>query len=93
MQWNKTLNSVPMEVDLEESDRLFTFEISKTSNQEQNVTLRPGFTVGVLLVSFGLLTGVPRFLHRIFDTLKSLPNLNLIFSSQNSLQGNSPKVS
>ena len=31
----------------EETDRLFTFEVTKTNEQEENVTMRPGFTVSL----------------------------------------------
>ena len=44
IQWKEAFGeSAPMEVDFEESDRLFTFEVSKTNEQEENVTLRQGF--------------------------------------------------
>jgi hypothetical protein len=33
----------------EESDRLFTFEVAKTNEQEENVTVRPGFMVCCLI--------------------------------------------
>ena len=29
----------------DESDRLFTFEVAKTKEQEENVSMRPGFQV------------------------------------------------
>lgn len=35
-----------MDVDDDEDDRLFTFEVAKTNEQEENVTPRPGFKVG-----------------------------------------------
>lgn len=35
-----------MDID-EESDRLFTFEVAKTNEQEENVEARPGFTVSL----------------------------------------------
>lgn len=31
----------------DESDRLFTFEVAKTNEQEETVTVRPGFQVGL----------------------------------------------
>jgi hypothetical protein len=33
------------DMDNEESDRLVTFEVAKTKEQEENVTIRPGFQV------------------------------------------------
>jgi hypothetical protein len=33
------------DTDNEESDRLFTFEVAKTNEQEENVSIRPGFQV------------------------------------------------
>ncbi|KAL6309202.1 hypothetical protein BKA93DRAFT_724346 [Sparassis latifolia] len=35
--------SMTIDADDEESDRLFTFEVAKTTEQEENVTVRPGF--------------------------------------------------
>ena len=35
--------------DEEESDRLFTFQVSKTVAQEESVMARPGFHVGLLV--------------------------------------------
>lgn len=34
-----------MDIDDDESDRLFTFEVAKTNEQEENVTCQPGFNV------------------------------------------------
>lgn len=31
--------------DFEDSDRLFTFQVAKSNEQEENVSARPGFTV------------------------------------------------
>ena len=33
------------EEDLDEADRLFTFEVTKTNEQEENVVSRPGISV------------------------------------------------
>lgn len=45
--WNDRdeLKDAAMDVDNEDSDRLFTFEVAKTNEQEENVTVRPGFRV------------------------------------------------
>ncbi|KAJ7509859.1 hypothetical protein B0H11DRAFT_2270198 [Mycena galericulata] len=42
--WNEETEDLPMDID-EESDRLFTFEVAKTNEQEENVEARPGFTM------------------------------------------------
>ncbi|KAJ7246483.1 hypothetical protein C8J57DRAFT_1360578 [Mycena rebaudengoi] len=42
--WNEETEDLPMDTD-EESDRLFTFEVAKTNEQEENVEARPGFTM------------------------------------------------
>jgi hypothetical protein len=39
-----------VDVDVGDSDRLFTFEISKTNEQEENAVARPGFQVTILFV-------------------------------------------
>ena len=38
-------NEVDLDADNEESDRLFAFEVAKTTEQEENVSIRPGFQV------------------------------------------------
>ena len=43
--WKDGDEDVSMDSDDEESDRLFTFEVSKTNEQEESVTSRPGFNV------------------------------------------------
>jgi len=43
--WNDDSVTEVMEIDDEQSDRLFTFEVSKTNEQEEGVTVRPGFSV------------------------------------------------
>ncbi|KAK7025055.1 VWFA domain-containing protein [Favolaschia claudopus] len=42
--WNDEAEEIPMEIEAG-SDRLFTFEVAKTNQQEENVTARPGFTM------------------------------------------------
>lgn len=36
----------PIDRDIQDVDRFFSFEVAKTKEQEENVTVRPGFTVG-----------------------------------------------
>lgn len=38
-------NDDDLDRDNEESDRLYTFEVAKTNEQEENVSIRPGFQV------------------------------------------------
>jgi hypothetical protein len=38
-----------MDIDDEQSDRLFSYEVSKTNEQEEGVTVRPGFSVRILI--------------------------------------------
>lgn len=46
-------NDDDLDPDNEESDRLYTFEVAKTNEQEENVSIRPGFQVfSQLLVYF-----------------------------------------
>jgi hypothetical protein len=42
----------------EESDRLFTFEVSKTNEQEENVEARPGFMVRFVIHAQSKLLGL-----------------------------------
>ena len=66
-----------LDVDQDESDRMFTFEVAQTNEQEESVTVREGFKVnsfwctGVLLADK---TGVWyhnfRLFHRRLDFLK-----------------------
>ena len=47
MVWNdeqSTVESVDMDVG-DESERLYTFKVAETSEQEENVVTRPGFQV------------------------------------------------
>lgn len=46
--WNDEDEDVFTDEDNEESDRLFTFEVSKTNEQEESVIARAGFQVGSL---------------------------------------------
>jgi hypothetical protein len=43
--WNDDSETEAMDIDDEPSDRLFSFEVSKTNEQEEGVTVRPGFNV------------------------------------------------
>jgi hypothetical protein len=45
--WNEEAEDLPMEVD-EKEDRLFTFEVAKTNEQEEDVSGRPGFTASMI---------------------------------------------
>ncbi|KAJ7722961.1 hypothetical protein B0H16DRAFT_1334407 [Mycena metata] len=45
--WNEEAQELPMAVD-EGSDRLFTFKVAKTNEQDENVSARPGFTVSTI---------------------------------------------
>ena len=47
--WKGGNEDVSMDADDQESDRLFTFEVSKTKEQEESVTTRTGFQVGTAL--------------------------------------------
>ncbi|KAJ6620561.1 hypothetical protein B0H10DRAFT_2188402 [Mycena sp. CBHHK59/15] len=48
--WNDEAEDIPMDID-EESDRLFTFEVAKTNEQDENVVVRPGFTMNTPILS------------------------------------------
>ena len=43
--WDDGKDVDAMDVDEDPSDRLFTFEVAKTKEQEENVTTRCGFQV------------------------------------------------
>ncbi|KAJ7091563.1 hypothetical protein B0H15DRAFT_836658 [Mycena belliarum] len=50
--WNPEAEDVSLEVDEESgSDRLFTFEVAKTNEQDENVEVRPGFTINTPILS------------------------------------------
>ncbi|KAJ7180916.1 hypothetical protein C8R46DRAFT_595271 [Mycena filopes] len=42
--WNEEAQELPMDLD-EGADRLFTFEVAKTNEQDEDVSARPGFTM------------------------------------------------
>ncbi|KAJ7464645.1 hypothetical protein FB451DRAFT_1370363 [Mycena latifolia] len=48
--WNPEAEELPMDLD-EESDRLFTFEVAKTNEQDEGVSVRPGFTINTPILS------------------------------------------
>jgi hypothetical protein len=51
IDWKEEIDAeAPLNEDEEESDRLFTFEVAKTNEQEENVVIRPGFVVSVLMI-------------------------------------------
>jgi hypothetical protein len=43
--WSDNPETEVTDIDDEQSDRLFTFEVAKTNEQEEGVTVRPGFSV------------------------------------------------
>lgn len=43
--WSDTSEDDSTESDVDESDRVFNFEVSKTNEQEENVAMIPGFKV------------------------------------------------
>ena len=43
--WSDESDIEVTDLDDEQSDRLFSFEVSKTNEQEEGVTVRPGFSV------------------------------------------------
>lgn len=43
--WSDDSETEMMDIDHEQAERLFTFEVSKTNEQEEGVTVRPGFSV------------------------------------------------
>lgn len=43
--WRRDGDEVSMDADNEETDRLFTYEVAKTHEQEENVVSRTGFQV------------------------------------------------
>ncbi|KAJ7656315.1 hypothetical protein DFH06DRAFT_1091207 [Mycena polygramma] len=48
--WNDEAEDFPMEID-EGVDRLFTFEVAKTNEQDEDVSVRPGFTMNTPIIS------------------------------------------
>lgn len=46
--WNEETEDLPVDVD-EVDDRLFNYEVAKTNEQEEDVTVRPGFTVSAAI--------------------------------------------
>ncbi|KAJ6514882.1 hypothetical protein C8R47DRAFT_1275662 [Mycena vitilis] len=48
--WNDEAEDLPMEID-EGVDRLFTFEVAKTNEQDEDVSARPGFTMNTPILS------------------------------------------
>ncbi|KAJ7698920.1 hypothetical protein B0H17DRAFT_1049693 [Mycena rosella] len=48
--WNPEAEVLPMDVD-EESDRLFTFEVAKTNEQDEDVSVHPGFIMNTPILS------------------------------------------
>ncbi len=48
--WKETAEVTSVDLD-DNTDRLFTFEVHKTNEQEENVTIRPGFKAYNHLIS------------------------------------------
>ncbi|KAJ7210563.1 hypothetical protein GGX14DRAFT_451174 [Mycena pura] len=48
--WSDEPEDISMDLD-EESDRLFTFEVAKTNEQDEDVTVRPGFTMNATILT------------------------------------------
>ena len=46
IQWNDQSPDTEVNAHDEEIDRLFSFEVAKTNEQEEQVSMRAGFTVG-----------------------------------------------
>lgn len=53
--WHDDKEDDAMDDEEDESDRLFTFEVEKTKEQEENVTTRPGFQVWPIVFSLLLI--------------------------------------
>lgn len=53
--WHDDKEDDAMDDEEDESDRLFTFEVEKTKEQEENVTTRPGFQVRPIVFSLLLI--------------------------------------
>jgi len=47
MVWSEESEDVTVDLEDDQTDRLFTFEVAKTNEQEEGVSARPGFTVSV----------------------------------------------
>ena len=47
IQWSDQSLDVPLNVDDNEIDRLFSFEVEKTNEQEEQASIRAGFTVNL----------------------------------------------
>jgi hypothetical protein len=45
MAWAGESEDSSSDVEEEQDDRMFNFEVAKTNEQEENVTTRPGFKV------------------------------------------------
>ncbi len=45
LAWKETSEDLFMDLDDDNTDRLFTFEVHKTNEQDENVTMRAGFNV------------------------------------------------
>ncbi|KAJ7066394.1 hypothetical protein C8F01DRAFT_1123111 [Mycena amicta] len=49
--WNDEQEEIMMELEDEGADRLFTFEVAKTNEQEEDVSVRPGFQMNAPILS------------------------------------------
>ncbi|KAI0921705.1 hypothetical protein AcW2_006594 [Taiwanofungus camphoratus] len=45
--WKEETEDDPIDLDDDDSDRMFTFEVAKTHDQEENVVERPGFSIQI----------------------------------------------
>jgi hypothetical protein len=48
--WNDDDDSKPVDADVGDTDRLFTFEVAKTNEQDENAIASPGFQVNIPFV-------------------------------------------
>ncbi|KAH8094847.1 hypothetical protein BXZ70DRAFT_339404 [Cristinia sonorae] len=51
IQWNDQPADAGMDIDDDEIDRLFSFEVQKTNEQEEQATARPGFSIDLNILS------------------------------------------
>ena len=60
MIWSNSVNDNQLsESDEDDTDRLFTFEVAKTKEQEEGVSVRQGFEVCELFIFYRSIDGSP----------------------------------